>query len=420
MKRQGLTFVLATLTGLTGPALAETVRIDVAPAPSIYQAAYEAVAAAFERTHPQIMIDLAPAVREDEELVQRTLREAIVGKTPDVLFVSPVLMRPLVDRRLAVPLAELGATPAALSSLGLVEGVTRVGEVSGTLYGLPLGVSTPVVVYNADLVRRAGGDPDHFPATWPETTALVGRIGALGRGVLGGFFEYDNTSNWTYKALVATLGGRMMDASERTVAFDGPEGREAFAVLRAFGEAGQGRADMTRDQARQAFVAGTIGVLITSSGALAGLERQVAGKFPLKAAPLPTAGTVGKVPAAGEVVVVLAKDPAKRAAAWQFAQFVVGVEAQTLIGQKTGLVSVNREALADPARLGQQLEARPNQKAAIDQLSRLTDWYAFPGENTIRITQVIRDYLQQVLTLKRPPEEALAAMKRDVEALLPK
>jgi len=418
MKRYLL--ALTCIAALHSPCYAETVKIEVATAPSIYQPTYKAVVAAFERSHPQIKVNLIPAVREDEELVQRTLRAAIVGETPDVLFVSPVLMRPLVDRRLAVPLAELGATPAKLSALGMVGGAAGVGKVRGTLYGLPLGVSVPVLAYNAELVRRAGGDPDRFPTSWSEATTLVGRIGRLGGGVLGGFFEYDNTGNWTYQALVDSLGGSMMAADDRTIAFDGPAGREALAILKAFGEAGQGRTDMTRDQARQAFAAGTIGVLVTSSGALAGLEKQAADQFTLKAAPLPIARSGAKVPAAGEVVMVLAKTAEKRAAAWEFAKFAVGVEAQTLVGQKTGLLSVNREALNDPARLGRNLEARPNLKAAVDQLSRLTEWYAFPGENTIKITEVIKGHLQQVLTLKRSPEEALVAMKRDVKTLLPK
>jgi multiple sugar transport system substrate-binding protein len=411
---------LALATGASSIATAQSVTINLATAPSIYQKAFEGVVSSFETAHPEIKVNLIPAVREDEELVQRTLRSAIMGDVPDVLFISPNLMRPIIDRNLAVPLKSLGATSEELASLGLVPGAEGVGAVSGTLYGLPLGVSTPIIAYNADLVDQAGAMPNTFPKTWPEAVSLVKKITALGSGAIGGYFEYDNTGNWTYKALVATLGGSMMTSDDKSITFDNPAGREALDVLRGFGEGGQSSVDMTRDQARQAFAAGKIGLLVTSSGALPGLEKQVAGKFSLKAAPLPLGLPGGRVPAAGTVIMILAKDDAKKKAAWELAKYAVGPDAQTLIGKQTGLISVNREALADPRRLADQVRLRPNQQAALDQLSRLGEWYAFPGENSIKITSIIKGYLQAVLTLRLSPEDALAQMKRDVAALLPK
>ena len=419
MKRAYIAALGAALCFSHGAPAAEAVTIQVATAPSIYQKTYEALAGAFEKATPGIRIGLIPAKREDEELVQTTLRAAITGDLPDVLFVSPNLMRPLVDRALAVPLDQVGATPDALERIGLVEGAGAVGTIEGKLYGLPFGVSTPVVAFNAELVRKAGGDPDHFPTTWPATIDLVKRISALEPNTLGGFFEYDNTGNWTYKALVATLGGRMMQPGDRTIDFDSPAGLEAFKILRAFGEAGQGRVDMTRDQARQAFAAGKIGLLVTSSGALPGLEKLSAGAFPLRAAPLPLGSAMGRIPAAGTVMMVLTKDPAKQKAAWAFLSFAAGPEAQTIMGTQTGLLSINRLALANPEQLGRLVAQRPNSQAAIDQLPRLTEWYAFPGSNSLKITAVIKEHLQSVLTLKRTPEDEMTAMKQDVQLLLP-
>lgn len=413
----------AALSGMLTVAIAatvgaQTVTIRVATAPSIYQSAYQSVVASFEQANPGIKVDLVPAAREDEQLIQSTLRTAITGHVPDVLFVSPNLMRPLIDQHLAVPLGCLGATPQALVNLGLVPGAASVGEVDGALYGLPVGVSTPIVAYNADLVRKAGGNPDNFPETWPNAILLIRKIHALDGAVIGGFFEYDNTGNWTYKALVATLGGRMMSEDNRSIAFDDSIGLEAFRTLAEFGKGGQARIDMTRDQARQAFAAGKVGLMVTSSGALSGLERLVAGSFDLRAAPLPLAGPQGRVPAAGAVMMVLAKDDAKQRAAWELLQFAVGPDAQTIMGTQTGLLPINKEALEDPKRLGNMIAERPNAKAALEQLPRLTEWYAFPGKNSLKITAVIKDHLQSVLSLKSEPKDALAAMKRDVQSLL--
>lgn len=414
--RTGLAVTVGFFLGTQ--AFANYVKIEVAAAPSIYQKTFEAVVAAFERAHPDIDINLVPAVREDEDLVQRELRSAVVGATSDVLFVSPNLMRPLIDRGLATSLDDLGATSESLTNLGLVPGSEQLGTVNGTLYALPFGVSTPVIAYNADLVRKAGGDPDNFPTTWASTTTLIQKIHDQDSKTLGGFFEYDNTGNWTYKALVATLGGRMMSEDDKTIVFDNAPGREAFQVLRAFGEAGQGQSDMTRDQARQAFAAGRIGILVTSSGALAGLEKQVAGAFLLKAAPLPLGSPDGKVPAAGTVSVILSTEHDKREAAWKLLQFVVSPEAQNIIRKTTGLIPVNQQVLDQMNDSTDSEPKRPNQQAAIAQLSRLTEWYAFPGANSIKITNTIIGHLQSVLTLKRMPDEELQAMRKDVTTLL--
>ena len=118
-------------------------------------------------------------------------------------------------------------------------------------------------------------------------------------------------------------------------------------------------------------------------------------------------------------MMVLTKDPAKQKAAWALLSFAAGPEAQTIMGTQTGLLSVNRLALANPEQLGRLVAQRPNSQAAIDQLPRLTEWYAFPGSNSLKITAVIKEHLQSVLTLKRTPEDAMAAMKRDVQLLLP-
>ena len=57
-----------------------------------------------------------------------------------------------------------------------------VGLVGGKQYGVGLAMSTPVIYYNADLVKRAGGDPDKFPTTWDGIIDLAKRIEALDGG----------------------------------------------------------------------------------------------------------------------------------------------------------------------------------------------------------------------------------------------
>jgi len=50
----------------------------------------------------------------------------------------------------------------------------------------------------------------------------------------------------------------------------------------------------------------------------------------------------------------------------------------------------------------------------------MTAWYAFPGENNLKIIQAIKDRLQTVVDKSAAPEAALTAMSADVTKLLPK
>ena len=52
----------------------------------------------------------------------------------------------------------------------------------------------------------------------------------------------------------------------------------------------------------------------------------------------------------------------------------------------------------------------------------LTRWYAFPGENGLKITDVVKDHLQTIVSGKRAaePRAVLKDMAADVQKLLPR
>ena len=68
--------------------------------------------------------------------------------------------------------------------------------------------------YNADLVKKAGGDPDNPPKTWDEVIALGGKIKALGNGVDGIDFRWQG-DDWMFSALLFGDGGKMLNDDER-------------------------------------------------------------------------------------------------------------------------------------------------------------------------------------------------------------
>lgn len=56
----------------------------------------------------------------------------------------------------------------------------------------------------------------------------------------------------------------------------------------------------------------------------------------------------------------------------------------------------------------------------MKQLAHIPGWYAFPGENGLKVTDLIKDQLQAVINKSTTPEQGLATMSKGVQALLPK
>jgi multiple sugar transport system substrate-binding protein len=398
---------------------ADAVAISAAYyADSDTKAMYQELARRFSADHPEISVKLVSTAATYDELVLNTLRGAMTGDLPDVAFHAYNRVQLLADRGIPVDLDPLIAKEPGWSKMGYLPTVLDFAKINGKIYGLPFNTSTPIVYYNADLVRRVGGDPEQLPKTWPEIVALGRKIRALGGDTLGIYFDYfDSAGNWTYIALVESHGGRMMSPDNKTIAFDGPEGMRATKVLEDIGNAGM--VDMSRSQAIQAFAAGTMGIFVASTSYLGDLSMRAKDRFDLRAGPFPVPAAEGRLPAGGSAAMIFAKDPAKQAAAWEFVKYATGPIGQTIVVNNTGYMPSNTIAIEDPKFLGDFYTKNPNFEVSIRQLPKMTGWYTFPGTNGIKIADVIRSHLQAVITRQRTASAEMPDMVRDVRALLP-
>ena len=410
--------VLMLLATSTNAAFAQSkTRLDVLyPYPSLFKGLHEELAKRFQAEHPDIEIRYRAPAEHYEDATQQVLRAAVADNMPDVAYQGLNRVRIFVERGIATPLDSFIKAEPDWTAQGHEPGSASLGEMGGKVYGLPFAVSTAIIYYNPDLVARAGGDPAAFPQEWGAIVELSRRIQALGGGVTGGWIDYGITGNWMFQSLVFADGGRMMDGAEQSIAFDGPEGLRALKVLQGFAEAGM--PDLTNAQAVAAFAAGKLGILVTSTAYLGAVQNQVGEHFKVRTAAFPVPNEHGRLPAGGNVVMVFAKDPQKQQAAWQYVKFVTGPVAQTLMVQHTGYMPSNRIAIEGSEHLADFYRRNPNHMTSIRQLPRMTGWYAFPGRNALKVTDVIKDHMQTVVARQATAEQALAAMSKDVRALL--
>ncbi|WP_213290832.1 extracellular solute-binding protein [Bradyrhizobium sp. sGM-13] len=393
---------------------ATTIRVSYAPAS--LKGLYEALARRFMDARQDIKVVLDTPVADYDDLVQQTLRQSITKQIPDFSHQGFNQIRPLVNRRIAVPLDGFIAGDPAWKTIGVPDAMTCLASYRGKSYALPFAISVPVLFYNTDLVKKAGGDPNSLPLDWDGVIELGKKIGALGAGIDGLYVEHAN-NGWSFQTLVGSFGGRMMSEDERRIEFDGPAGLQALQLLQRLGREGQPAFET--DQARQAFRAGTLGIIFTASSALSGYQQSAAGKFELKVGPFPISSANATLPAAGNGIVMLTDDPEKQKAAWEYIKFAVGPVGQNVMVQTTGYAPVNIAAINDPGGLGKFFEEHPEYRVAAQRIPMMAGWYSFPGENNSKIIKIIEDYCYLVVSRKREPGTALSSLRKDVDALLP-
>ena len=398
-------------------ALAQGMTLQASYSLAAYRDVMEPAARQFQDATGIRVAYRTPVLGTHDEHLQQVLRWGITGDLPDVTFQGNHLMRVLAERQLTVPLDPFLAAEPDWAAQGYAPATREVGAFRGRVHGLPFQVSVPVVFVNADLAARAGADPEALPQDWPGLLALAARINAPAQNIQGGHFDIGGGGSWTWQSLVTAHGGRMMDAAEQRITFDGPEGLEAMRIVRGFGQAGM--VDLTQPQMLQAFGAGLIGVMPSFNAALGGLERAAGERFRIRTVAWPLPSPQGRVPAGGRTGLILARDPARQQAAWRYLKFMTGPAVQTSLVRQTGSAPANLLPVQRPEMLGDFLRANPNQHAGIARVPALTSWFSFPGEHTLRINQLVNEHIRTVAILRRTPEDALAALARDIRPLLP-
>ncbi|MHA6688485.1 ABC transporter substrate-binding protein [Mesorhizobium sp. A556] len=414
----------AALLGMSA-AQADPITIEVEHFMPAHNVFHEQVADAFMKKHPEIVIKFRNALPSYDEQHQALLREAITNKLPDVYHsgyhLLPEVVHQLEKRGQVIALDDYVAKEGeAWVNTNYEPSILNLGKVDGKLYGIGFNASTPVVFYNADLVKQAGGDPENFPANWADMIALGAKIKELGGDVDG--FAYDIHAwpdDWLWRSLILQQGEQIMKDDNKTVAFDGGAGLNALKLARSFVTEGK---MVLRDyeQSRQQFAAGKLGIIFASPNSARGFSDLIGSRFQLMSSTYPVSNLEkGVVPTGGNGMMILAKDKAKQDAAWEYIKFATSAEGQTIAVLGSGYMPTNKTALA-PEYLGKFYDENPNWYTSIKQISRAAPWGGYPGTNGVKIWRTQRDLIGQVMSGDVTPEDGVAKITEETNALLPK
>lgn len=410
--------------GIAAPALAQqTITLDVLYCYPSFARFHEPLANEFMKKNPQIKIQFrAPSASYDEGH-QVILRSAITNQLPDVYYAGYHLLgemaRTLEKRGQINDLAPfLKTEPANYASANFAPRMMSLSQVDGKQYGLAFNASSPIMYFNTDLVKRAGGDPKNMPDTWDGLIKLAAKIKTLGNDVSGVSYDVHAwPDDWLFQGMIYQLGSKLVEPGAKKAGFNNESGLQALKTMRRFVTEG-GMQLVDWDQSRQAFGAGKTGILFTTPAHLKTVTDLVGGKFEWGTARFPIDNKAqGGVPTGGNAVVMLAKDAAKQKAAWEFIKYVTSPEAQKVVVEMTGYLPTNQRAMGKEF-LGPFYDQNPNFRTATTQIERSLPWGGYPGGQSVRIWRAQRDVVASVMRGEKTPEQALPDLVKATEALM--
>jgi len=424
MNRRGMllsSIALAGTMALPGAQAADPVKLDVLYAFPAFARFHEPIAAEFMKRHPDIKIEFrAPAPTYDDGH-QTMLRQAVTNQLPDVYYsgfhLLAELARTLAKRNQIIDLAPLLAADKAYRDKNYSEQIVALGRVDGKLYGLPFNASTPIMYYNVDLVKKAGGDPDRMPDNWEAVHALAAKIKSGASDVAGvAYNTHDWPDVWLYHAMITQAGGTVVDGDR--LLLGGPDiGVKALQNFRRFVTEG-GMPLIDWDQSRQQFIAGKIGIFFDTPARLKQVTDLIGDKFPLRTAVFPIDNKAkGGLPTGGNAALITTRDAKKQKAAWEFLKFATGPEAQKIVVETTGYLPTNMRA-PGPEFLGSFYDKNPNFRTVSQQMNRSVPWQGYPGANSVRIWRAQREIITGVMRGEIEPKAGYDRLMKETAAMI--
>ena len=422
MKRRTVLLGAIAVAGAmaTPVAYAQEVTLDVLYAFPAFAKFHEPIAQEFMKRHPDVKIAFrAPATTYDDGH-QAMMRQAVTNQLPDVYYsgfhLLSELARTLAKRNQIVDLGPLlAAESKEFRDKNYSPKIVNLGKVDGKLYGLPFNASSPIMYYNAELVKKAGGDPDHMPDTWDGILALAAKIRSADVAGLA-YNVHDWPDVWLYHAMITQAGGTVVDGAK--VPLGGPDlGVKVLERFRRF-VAEDGMPLIDWDQSRQQFIAGKIGIFFDTPARLRQVTDLIGDKFTLRTAIFPIDNKAkGGLPTGGNAALITSRDPKKQKAAWEFLKFVTGPEAQKIVVETTGYLPTNLRA-SGPEFVGPFYDKNPNFRTVSLQVERSVPWQGYPGGNSVKTWRAQREIIIAVMRGELPPKAGYDKLMKETAALV--
>lgn len=265
----------------------------------------------------------------------------------------------------------------------------------GEQVGMPYSLSSPVLFYNADLLKEAGLSEDG-PKTWEEVQEYANQIQeSTGKY---GLYMREGPDSWNQQALLESNGAQMIteENGTYTASFASEEGIEAYSVYADMVSDGEAL-HASWEEGFQAFINGEVAMLHTTIAYMATIEDSA--QFDVRAVSSPVwEGKDRVVPAGGCFLAITAQDEEQKQAAWEFERYLYSVESMAKWTEGTGYVPPRNDVIDAQNGLKDFVQEHPMFQAAADQMDGVVSWASFPGDAGLETEQMLIDMRDQILS----------------------
>lgn len=270
---------------------------------------------------------------------------SIAGGTPPDVAAIDLIYLPAFNE--AGQMADLTAEAKALPFFDkLSPSHVRLATYEGRLYAVPFSAEASVLVYNQDLFKKAGLDPEQPPANFAEIERDAQKITALGSDIKGFYFSGScaGCNVFTMLPLIWATGGDILSDDGKTASLDNNAVRSTLSLYRKMWDAGYMPQASQGDNGTNFFTGFATGkVGMAGLGAFAiGLLKQKYPNINFGVAPLPGENG-GSASFAGGDSIGIPKGSKNFKEAWQFIQWCLGSDTQIDYFAKNGSIPVRTD-----------------------------------------------------------------------------
>lgn len=331
----------------------------------------------FETEHPNIQIE-AQYIPSGDALIQKLIT-AIRSKTaPDISWLHSDFLEDLVEADAIYKMEDF-----INGSNGLAEGeiediypaLIQFSSWRGTLYSLPMEATNLALIYNKEMFRKAGLDPEQPPKTWDELHEFSKKLtfdkDKNGKDDQTGMFipiypaagPLGSWMVWQWEPFLWQAGGDIINEEQTKVLYDGEGGVKALELWQK----------IYRDLRLRTFTS-DFDVAFASKRLAMSMDgpwnlpryKDLLKNLDWAFAPLPT-GPVKQATVVGGEYLAIFKQSKHPDEAWQFLKWIIEPEIQAFWAMRSGYLPIRHAVLKVP-EFQKYLEDNPNFKVFVEQM----------------------------------------------------
>ncbi|MCG3158119.1 MAG: sn-glycerol-3-phosphate-binding periplasmic protein UgpB [bacterium] len=368
----------------------------------------------FEAEHPEIKIK-AQYVPTGDVLVQKLITAIQSQTAPDISWIHADFLDKLVEARAIYRTEEFikGANGLTAEEINdIFPPLLQAASWRDTLYAMPMEATSLALLYNKELFRQAGLDPNHPPQDWDELREFAKKLtvdkdgdGKFDQhGFLVPVFPASGDLNiwmilqWT--PFLWQAGGYEINLEQTAVLFNSEAGVQALTLWKnMYDELGMRKFSMAHDMA---FASQHLAMVLDGPWNLPRYREMK--NVDWAVAPLPAGPAKRATYLAGEHLAIFRQSRHPQAA-WTFVKWILQPETQAMFSMKSGYLPVRR-SVREREDYQNFLANDPALKAFVDQMEwgqarRPVDFHR------LEINRHLAEAIEQATLGKMDPKAAL-------------